>query len=873
MAKLNLNFSFFEYLRSFYEEHKKLIRQNYRDLTKKFLDYNDETINPDAFLRCPQFEALEIYVFMKEFFGNKSMQQLAYEWHYKEEGFSEKDNWITKSDVRGQISWYDMTDEEYQLFEDELAKYKTTYPNYIFALTMGLGKTILMATCIFYEFLLAKKWPNDKKYCHNAVVFAPDKTVLQSLREIQDMDKSLVVPKEYVNSLEAELKFHFLGDTSTILSTQDGSDFNVIISNNQKFIAKQKHKEATAAESLFQSTQNDSDNFFSNILGDVLGNPEIVNANNVEINHRFSKLARLPQIGVFIDEAHHLYGKDLMDSIGDNKSKKTSSLRYTVNLLDGFLREQGTHVVACYNYTGTPYVQNQTFPEVVYAYGLSDSIQKGYLKRADILGYKEVREEGFLTDAITKFWNKYSKNTYEGLKPKMAIFGSNIKEVNNVILPEIEKALNKLGIPLDTMLVNTEQSSNEDIRDFNNLDVPGTAGSQKQFIILVQKGREGWNCRSLFSVAMHRRPGKKVFVLQSTMRCLRSITAEQQTATIFLSEENMKILNEELADNYRTNIEELSKKSDHEYYHIHVNPPEHKVELKRVHSVYTLIERDMTEPVNFNLLARAEEMKDRWGQEIIEKKLASLSSTEKRTEFVDETYTYEYSELTLVAEIARYLNFSPLEVQKIIKESEDGMEQVLLWANSFKQVVYEILIPMIFDYKYEINKSQITEDNEVTLLKIPKGEKNFYTFSGKPELVVEDSDKSLANYKDKSFHADTYVFDSKPERELFLQYLENDDVEEIYFTGMFTSKQGDFYIQYIDPEAHTVRSYYPDFVVKKKDGSHEIIEVKGDNKKDDPVVQAKKAATEEQAGQSGFTYRMILGSEIMNNDYTSNFAE
>ncbi|MGC3713706.1 hypothetical protein ACPTJA_14410, partial [Enterococcus faecalis] len=83
------------------------------------------------------------------------------------------------------------------------------------------GKTILMATCIFYEFLLAKKWPNDKKYCHNAVVFAPDKTVLQSLREIQEMDKSLVVPKEYVNSLEADLKFHFLDDTSTILSTQD----------------------------------------------------------------------------------------------------------------------------------------------------------------------------------------------------------------------------------------------------------------------------------------------------------------------------------------------------------------------------------------------------------------------------------------------------------------------------------------------------------------------------------------------------------------------------------------------------------------------------------------------------------------------------
>ena len=74
------------------------------------------------------------------------------------------------------------------------------YSNYIFALTMGTGKTILMATCIFYEFILANKFPKDERYCHNALVFAPDKTVLQSLREIQTFDLSLVVPTSIVIS-------------------------------------------------------------------------------------------------------------------------------------------------------------------------------------------------------------------------------------------------------------------------------------------------------------------------------------------------------------------------------------------------------------------------------------------------------------------------------------------------------------------------------------------------------------------------------------------------------------------------------------------------------------------------------------------------
>ena len=62
----------------------------------------------------------------------------------------------------------------------------------LFALTMGLGKTVLMATCIFYEFLLANKYPKDKRFCHNALVFAPDKTVLESLREIQTFNKALL---------------------------------------------------------------------------------------------------------------------------------------------------------------------------------------------------------------------------------------------------------------------------------------------------------------------------------------------------------------------------------------------------------------------------------------------------------------------------------------------------------------------------------------------------------------------------------------------------------------------------------------------------------------------------------------------------------
>ncbi len=41
---------------------------------------------------------------------------------------------------------------------------------------------------------------------------------------------------------------------------------------------------------------------------------------------------------------------------------------------------------------------------------------------------------------------------------------------------------------------------------------------------------------------------------------------------------------------------------------------------------------------------------------------------------------------------------------------------------------------------------------------------------------------------------------------------------------------------FIDPESNTVRSYYTDFLVQKEDGTYVIVEVKGDNKIEDPVV-------------------------------------
>ncbi len=848
---LDTQFAFYAQLWEFYVHNRGKIRSRYNGLTKKFLDYNDRTENPKAFLRTPQFEALEMYVFIKEFTDNAQVYELFQEWRNGTGHFDAASYYAV--DEKGQLNLFKNASEPVldALFA-QMKQYKEAYPNYIYALTMGLGKTVLMATCIFYEFLLANKYPKDKRFCHNALVFAPDKTVLRSLLEIQTFDKSKVVPPEYVHVLDQNITFHYMDD-ATILAILDDSEFNIIISNTQKIIVKKKHKEAGPAEKLYDS------DLLANLYGDDDGEDVHDEASLIE-NMRFKRLCRLNQLGVYVDEAHHLFGADLEKQIRAGAADKTS-LRNTINMLD-----EKTHIVACYNYTGTPYVGGRHLPEVVYAYGLKESIDNNYLKNADPHGYHNVKSEEFLRDVIKLFWERYGGKTYEGLNPKLAIYASRIDEAVDVVKPFIEDVLADLGISLDKILVNVGDSKytkDEDIQNFQNLDVIGSQGNEKQFIILVEKGKEGWNCRSLFGVAMFRKPNSTVFVLQATMRCLRSITEQRQTASIYLSEENLQILDDELNKNFNIRVDDLKgMKAQGRPYHVHVLLPNEKIQLKRIRHRHFFAMRDDIQPVDFGLSSL--DMEAYNSTRTIRHGLAE--GARSTTEIINDVKEkFHYSELTLTGEVARYLNISCIKANEILRTSKDGIEAVLEKVNFDNKILYDVIIPKIIKAMFEIKTEIITETQELTLLHKPAGQ-DFYLFNGKDGLVVTANGVD-AKLLAKSFHADTYCFDSKPELVCFQKYLQSNKVKKVYFTGMFTSpSQSDFSIPYLNPESNCIRHYYPDFLAEMEDGSYQIVEVKGDDKIDDKVVLAKQQAATEMAGASQMEYRMLAGSVIMNSN-------
>lgn len=848
-------FAFYQQLKYYYDTNRGKIRSRYNDLTRKFLAYNDKNENSDAFLRLPQFEALEMYVFIKEFMGNQQVYKMFDDWRKHKDKFADVSYYTVRKGGQAMI-WDSPTEKMTETIFKQMKKYREPYPNYIYALTMGLGKTILMATCIFYEFLLAKKYPKDNRFCHNALIFAPDKTVLQSLREVMTFNKNKVVPPEYARVLDANIKFHFLEDTGTTLHTIDDSDFNIVISNTQKIIVKKKRKMSKPGEILFGSSS-----LLSSVYGDDIEDDEVWDDPSLMENQRFKKLCRLPQLGVYVDEAHHLFGADLEKQIRKKTANKTS-LRDTINML-----AERTNIVACYNYTGTPYVKKQVLPEVVYAYGLRESIWNGLLKDADPIAFENVKNNEFLSLVIKEFWSRYGNRTYEGLNPKLAIYASGVEEAVTELRPAIERILDEVGLPATKVLLNVgdqKYTKDEDIRNFNDLDVVGTQGNEKQFIILVNKGKEGWNCRSLFGVAMYRSPKSKVFVLQATMRCLRNITNERQTASIFLSKENYDTLNDELNKNFNMEIKDIKNSAEDTKRprKVRVMPPPRKITLKRIWHEYTLFKKEYNQPINFNI---EDTDLSKYKSIMYENDSIARDSSVKEINIDHLKENMHYSEYSLVGEVSRYMNISCLLTSKIIKESVDGIELVLDAVNKYNEILCDIIIPKIFSTLFEVNSKIKSEDKELTLLREPK-EAGYYEFKASDDLVITNQYQGFTSEQiAKSFHADTYCFDSNPEKECFVQYITSEKVKEVYFTGMFTANQGDLSIQYYDPESGRIRNYYPDFIARMQDGSYQLIEVKGDNKIDDTVVQAKAEAAKEMAAVSGIEYKMLPGSYIMKN--------
>lgn len=343
------------------------------------------------------------------------------------------------------------------------------------------------------------------------------------------------------------------------------------------------------------------------------------------------------------------------------------------------------------------------------------------------------------------------------------------------------------------------------------------------------------------------------------MRCLRSIGDRQEEGQVYLSEENIQVLEDELQQNFRLSTEDLQKaKQENPVYEVRILKKK-SIRLTRVRQVYECREKMLKDQIAFGV--------DSWDVEryrLIHTEQNALLQKGKKSTGVkhEEDISHlkkrrAWTAFTLVAEVARYINASPLKIERLLIDSKEGLGTLLAAVNEHNELLYDELIPTLFREMFDVSTYEKKEEQEVDLLREP--EDGFYTIHGDPEKtdLLKDWLSARAELAEKSFHLDTYCFDSTPEQAFFHNVIGQDAVKEVYFTGMFTHGQSDFRINYIDPETHRVRSYYPDFLIRTTKGEWLVIEVKAARDMDDAVVQAKRDFAERMLSASNIRYRMV----------------
>ncbi len=158
------------------------------------------------------------------------------------------------------------------------------------------------------------------------------------------------------------------------------------------------------------------------------------------------------------------------------------------------------------------------------------------------------------------FLETYSNSVYEnGTVAKLAVYCGSIARLEEEVYPYLTGTMK---INPDEILKyhkgnKTYKTTQEAETEFNSLDTPL---SKKKIILLVQIGKEGWDCRSLTGVILSQKGDCPTnMVLQTSCRCLRQVDKDSnETAVIWLNEENAKSLDKQLKEEQHTSIQELT---------------------------------------------------------------------------------------------------------------------------------------------------------------------------------------------------------------------------------------------------------------------------------------------------------------------------
>ena len=434
--------------------------------------------------------------------------------------------------------------------------YDVTYTDYLFSLPMGAGKTYLMAALIYLDLYFAQNEPNNPAFAHNFMVMAPSglkSSIVPSLKHIKEFDPSWIIPEPTASQLKRLIKFEILDEQKSANKSNRIKNPNAQKINNHQPLEDLIGLVAISNAEKVILDRMDTDKEPSMYSEDELKRLELAN----ELREL---IGNLPNLAIYIDEVHHA-------ADGEIKLRQVVTgwtAKHTFNSVLGF--------------SGTPYlesaervtiaegfsIKNTDLSNVVYYYPLIEGIGN-FLKTPEVK-YADNDTLTIVKSGVREFFDKYKDTVYaDGTCAKLAIYCGQIETLEETIHPLVAEIVTSYGLnPTEAILKyhggNKQYPQPEGAETaFASLDL---SFSKVRVVLLVQIGKEGWDCKSLTGVIL---PQKGVcptnMVLQTTCRCLRQVVKHsKETAIVWLNKFNADTLNKQLQQQQNITLQEFSSK-------------------------------------------------------------------------------------------------------------------------------------------------------------------------------------------------------------------------------------------------------------------------------------------------------------------------
>jgi len=862
---------------------KKDIWINSNDCSvKEIINY----IKDKGKLRNTQIEAIEIYLFLKIKGENKPLWKLFSEGFFTLSEPQLSEEYLLNLDNGNQaFALYDFAKENLSSLVEVIRNnpshidydgiikkifYDVSYNDYLLSLPMGAGKTYLMASFIYLDMYFTLNEPNNKNFAHNFLILIPSglkNSIAPSLKSISNFDGSWVLPELQAKKIKKLLKFDILdvpktAKKSNLAVNPNASKVNSILPNpfGQIFVVNaEKVILNSKAKGLFEDE-------------------EIIE------NELKQKLALVPNMSILIDEVHHASSSDI-------------KLRQVVS----WWNNQG-NITTVLGFSGTPYLKSSEkiyinesdffkfshITNTVYYYPLTTAIEK-FLKLPTVKSANLSKTE-ILTQAINDFNTLYRTKVYQnGTIAKCAIYCSSIKDLEEIVYPHL---VSKLKIPKDEILKfhkgNKEYKTDVNAElEFKSLDL---ASSKKRYILLVQVGKEGWDCRSLASVVLSGTgDSPKNMVLQTSCRCLREVDTDNNTALIWLNESNAKILNEQLKKEQNSSIEELNSLSRGSLSKPIKRVPRvdylklPKIDFYQLRIKYTTV--DIEESANTKeKLKEIIKNIDKFQDNAIAVKSGSFKNIEQKREFIEKEYNkISFRDFLFTIEKNSFMQISTKGYEKELKtiyERVDNLDKVYgdialsfnikRELHSKSETIKQSAKFLIVDNLKDVEDSKKLYPNQEGFKQMLEADKNPNFIdefeSKKQEKIIEltqqqkyeaiaqvaqENLKISTQNRDKSFHYIPYDFRQSGfekdilEQTFSLKFFQDNELE-VYYNG----ERGltEFVIECYKKQSNSYKyigRYTTDFLIIQRDKEDKIkkiliLETKGQGFANDESFKAKK---------------------------------